>query len=73
MEKAGERELKRADLVKVLDEYYTSIGREKRPDYANYSISELRKSLFVFGISPATGATQDLFSPQSRGIPRWTS
>ena len=71
MEKTGE--WKRADFVRVLDEYYTKIGREKRPEYHNYSITELRKTLFLFGISPATGELQDCFSPQSRGIPRWTS
>ena len=49
MEKTGE--WKRAtDFVRVLEEYYTKIGREKRPEYHNYSITELRKTLFLFGI-----------------------
>lgn len=43
-------ELKREDIIPVLDEYYKSIGRVKTPNYKDYSLAELRKCLVVFGI-----------------------
>jgi hypothetical protein len=51
MEKAAEREWKRADFVRVLDECYTKIALDKRPEYQNYSSTELRTTLFLFAIA----------------------
>jgi hypothetical protein len=43
--------LKRDDIIRILGEYYKSIGREQTPDYTEYSLSELRKCIYLFNIT----------------------
>ena len=44
--------LKREEIIPFITEYYDSIGRpvDQRPDYLNYSLLELKKCLYIFGI-----------------------
>lgn len=42
--------LKREEIIPFIDEYYTSIGRTAVPDYKNYSLGDLKKCLYLFGI-----------------------
>ncbi len=42
--------LKKEDIYPFLDAYYKKIGRENPPDFRQYSLSELKKCLRVFGI-----------------------
>lgn len=45
--------LKREDIIPFLTDYYDKTGRpvDKRPDYFTYSLLELKKCLWLFGIS----------------------
>lgn len=43
-------ELKREDIIPVLEEYYKSIGRVNPPNYKDYSLGELKKCLTLFRI-----------------------
>lgn len=45
-------ELKRDDIIPFITDYYDKIERplDKRPDYFNYSLLELKKCLRLFGI-----------------------
>lgn len=45
------KELKRDDIIPILDEYYKSIGRTNPPPYKNYSLQELKKCLRLFHIT----------------------
>ena len=45
------KELKRDDIIPVLDEYYKSIGRTNPPPYQTYSLHELKKCLRLFNIT----------------------
>jgi len=47
--------MKREDLIRILDEYYTGIGRpeDKRPQYREYALQELKKCIVLFGIQLA--------------------
>jgi hypothetical protein len=47
--------LKREDLIRILDEYYTNNGRpeDRRPKYREYAIQELKKCITLFGIQLA--------------------
>lgn len=44
--------LKREDIIPFITDYYDRIGRpaDQRPDYFRYTLLELRKCLWVFGI-----------------------
>lgn len=44
--------LKREDIIPFITDYYDGIGRpvDKRPDYFTYSLLELKKCLYLFGI-----------------------
>lgn len=35
-------------MIEALTEYYTDIGRTKRPKYEDYSLCELRKCIVLF-------------------------
>lgn len=47
--------MKREDLIRILDEYYTGIGRpeDKRPQYREYALQELKKCIILFRIQLA--------------------
>lgn len=45
--------MKREDLIRILDEYYKSIGRSKCPQYREYALQELKKCIVLFGIQLA--------------------
>lgn len=44
--------LKREDIIPFITDYYDRIERpiDARPDYFTYSLIELKKCLYVFGI-----------------------
>lgn len=44
--------LKREDIIPFITDYYDRIGRpvDMRPDYFSYSLLELKKCLWLFGI-----------------------
>jgi len=44
--------LKREDIIPFITDYYDKIGRpiDQRPDYFRYSLLELKKCLWMFGI-----------------------
>lgn len=45
--------LKREDIIPFIDEYYDRVGRpiDKRPNYREYSLAELKKCLYLFNIT----------------------
>jgi hypothetical protein len=47
--------MKREDIIRILDEYYTDIGRpeDKRPSYREYALQELKKCIILFRIQLA--------------------
>jgi len=47
--------MKREDLIRILDEYYTCIGRpeDTRPQYREYALQELKKCIVLFRIQLA--------------------
>jgi hypothetical protein len=47
--------LKREDLIRILDEYYSDNGRpvDKRPQYREYALQELKKCITLFRIQLA--------------------
>jgi hypothetical protein len=47
--------LKREDLIRILDEYYSYSGRpvDKRPQYREYALQELKKCITLFRIQLA--------------------
>jgi len=44
--------VKKEDIIPFITDYYDRIGRpvDKRPDYFSYSLLELKKCLYLFGI-----------------------
>lgn len=46
--------MKRDDYIKLLDEYYKSIGREKTPPYTTYTMTELKACIRLFQIKSST-------------------
>ena len=42
--------IKREEIIPFIEEYYASIGRTNVPDYKNYSLTDLKKCLHLFGI-----------------------
>jgi hypothetical protein len=49
--KTKSQDLKKEDIYPFLEEYYKSIGRIEPPNYKEYSLAELKKCLYIFGIS----------------------
>jgi hypothetical protein len=45
------KDLKREDIIPILDDYYKSIGRTITPQYQKYSLHELKKCLRLFKIT----------------------
>lgn len=45
--------LKREDLIRILDEFYDSIGRVERPKYREYTLQELKKCIILHRIQLA--------------------
>jgi hypothetical protein len=43
-------ELKRKDLLQMVDEYYKSVGRENPPQFKNYTNQELKATIKMFSI-----------------------
>jgi len=43
-------DLKRKDLIKIVDEYYKSIGRINPPQFREYSNQELKATIKLFSI-----------------------
>ena len=58
---------KREDYIQVLVEFYKQQGRTQTPEFAKYSLTELRKCLYLFGIE-----TNNFSQESSRAI-RWMS
>ena len=44
--------LKKDDLIKVLNQYYASIGRVQTPKYQDYNLNDLRKCIYLHRITP---------------------
>tara|TARA_R110000751_G_scaffold7685_1_gene31095 strand:+ start:2073 stop:2228 length:156 start_codon:yes stop_codon:yes gene_type:complete len=44
------RDIKRDDIIPILDEYYKSIGRTNPPPFRKYTLLELKKCLRLFKI-----------------------
>ena len=42
--------LKRDDIIPFITEYYRSIGRTEVPDFKNYSLTDLKKCLYIYKI-----------------------
>lgn len=44
--------LKKDDIIRILDEYYTNVGRpvDKRPAYPEYTLQELKKCIVLHKI-----------------------
>jgi len=42
--------LKKEDIFKFLDDYYTSIGRKDPPQFRTYSLGDLKKCLVLYNI-----------------------
>jgi hypothetical protein len=45
--------MKREDLIRILDEYYKSIGRTQVPNYREYALQELKKCIVLLRIQLA--------------------
>lgn len=44
-------EVKREDIIMILEEYYKSIGRVRPPPYHTYSLQDLKKCLTLFKLN----------------------
>ena len=42
--------MKRDELIEMIRKYYETIGRVKTPQYQNYSLSELKSCIRMFGL-----------------------
>jgi hypothetical protein len=42
--------IKKKDAIKLLEQYYKSIKRDKYPNLNNYKIHELRKCIYLFNL-----------------------
>lgn len=43
-------ELKRKDLIKIVSDYYVSVGRTNPPQFKEYSNQELKATIKLFSI-----------------------
>ena len=40
--------MRRQEMIELIDEYYVSIGRVKRPKFEEYSLRELHSCIVLF-------------------------